>query len=160
MRRVIFGLVRFGRVFSAAPRTPLKPPNFLLQPSTCILPVRTMSGDRKIDLSYEDLLELKAQGGIVLVDVREHKEIQETGKLPGSIHIPLGELQQALKSSADEFKKKYEGADLPTKTSELVFSCKGGMRSRKAMAAAQEVGFTNVRHYAGGWLDWEAKTKN
>lgn len=47
-----------------------------------------MSGDKKIDLSYQDLLDVKAQGGVILVDVREHKEIQETGKLPDSIHIP------------------------------------------------------------------------
>lgn len=47
-----------------------------------------MSGDKKIDLTYQDLLDVKAQSGVILVDVREHKEIQETGKLPGSIHIP------------------------------------------------------------------------
>jgi rhodanese-related sulfurtransferase len=47
-----------------------------------------MSGDKKIDLTYQDLLDVKAQGGVILVDVREHNEIQETGKLPDSIHIP------------------------------------------------------------------------
>jgi 3-mercaptopyruvate sulfurtransferase SseA len=49
---------------------------------------RCMSADRKVDLSYEDLLEVKAKGGAVLIDVREPSEIQETGKLPGSINIP------------------------------------------------------------------------
>jgi rhodanese-related sulfurtransferase len=47
-----------------------------------------MSGDKKIDLTYQDLLDIKAKGGVILVDVREHNEIQETGKLPDSIHIP------------------------------------------------------------------------
>jgi rhodanese-related sulfurtransferase len=48
-----------------------------------------MSTDRKVDLSYEDLLEVKAKGdAVVLIDVREPSEIQETGKLPGSINIP------------------------------------------------------------------------
>lgn len=47
-----------------------------------------MSGDKKIDLTYQDLLDVKAKGGVILVDVRENKEIQETGKLPDSIHIP------------------------------------------------------------------------
>jgi rhodanese-related sulfurtransferase len=47
-----------------------------------------MSGDKKIDLTYQDLLDVKAQGGVILVDVRENNEIQETGKLPDSIHIP------------------------------------------------------------------------
>jgi hypothetical protein len=49
---------------------------------------KTMSTDMLIDLSYEDLLEAKAKGNAVLIDVREHSEIQDTGKLPGSIHIP------------------------------------------------------------------------
>jgi len=47
-----------------------------------------MSGNRKIDLTYQDLLDLKEQGGITLVDVRNNDEVQKTGKLPGSIHIP------------------------------------------------------------------------
>ncbi|CAB3383170.1 Hypothetical predicted protein [Cloeon dipterum] len=48
----------------------------------------TMSTERKVDLTYEDILGLKTQRAIVLVDVRDHNEIQETGKLPDSIHIP------------------------------------------------------------------------
>ena len=47
-----------------------------------------MSGDKKIDLTCQDLLDIKVKGGVILVDVREHNEIQETGKLPDSIHIP------------------------------------------------------------------------
>ncbi|XP_059474856.1 thiosulfate sulfurtransferase/rhodanese-like domain-containing protein 3 [Neocloeon triangulifer] len=159
MRRVISNLVRIS-AFSVRP-VGARPPKhkFLQLCSLQSLQARAMSEERKIDLSYDDIIDLKAKDQIVLVDVREPKEIQETGKLPGSIHIPLGELQQALQLPSEEFKSKYEGADQPDKTSDLVFSCRGGVRSRKAMAAAQEIGFANVRHYAGGWLDWEAKTK-
>jgi rhodanese-related sulfurtransferase len=53
-----------------------------------------MSGDKKIDLTYQDLLDIKAKGGVILVDVREHNEIQETGKLPDSIHIPRMSFQK------------------------------------------------------------------
>jgi rhodanese-related sulfurtransferase len=53
----------------------------------------------------------------------------------------VGEIQQALQSSPEDFKSKYDGADQPSKDSELIFSCRGGVRSRKAMTAAQEVGF-------------------
>jgi hypothetical protein len=40
------------------------------------------------DLTYNDIIELKQKNKIILIDVREASEIEETGKLPGSIHIP------------------------------------------------------------------------
>jgi rhodanese-related sulfurtransferase len=40
------------------------------------------------DLSYDDIIKLKQKNEIILIDVREPSEIEETGKLPGSIHIP------------------------------------------------------------------------
>lgn len=46
------------------------------------------NANRNVDLTYEDIIALKAKKEIILVDVREHNEIQETGKLPDSIHIP------------------------------------------------------------------------
>ncbi|CAB3383169.1 Hypothetical predicted protein [Cloeon dipterum] len=101
----------------------------------------TMSTERKVDLTYEDILGLKTQRAIVLVDVRDHNEIQETGKLPDSIHIPLPELSQALQLPPEEFQKKYDGAELPLKSAPLVFSCRSGNRSRRAMNAALELGF-------------------
>lgn len=46
------------------------------------------SGPTTKDLSYNDIIELKQKDEIILIDVRELSEIQETGKLPGSVHIP------------------------------------------------------------------------
>ena len=40
------------------------------------------------NLNYEDIVKLNENRSICLIDVRENSEIQETGKLPGSIHIP------------------------------------------------------------------------
>jgi hypothetical protein len=44
--------------------------------------------ENKVDLTYDDIIELKSQNAIILVDVREREEIQETGKLPDSVNIP------------------------------------------------------------------------
>lgn len=47
------------------------------------------SGDKKsFILSYEELLQAQKNNSVLIIDVREQKEINETGKLPGSIHIP------------------------------------------------------------------------
>lgn len=40
------------------------------------------------DLFYADIVNLSGKKEIILIDVREPAEIQETGKLPGSTHIP------------------------------------------------------------------------
>lgn len=46
------------------------------------------SGPTTKDLSYNDIVELKQNNKIILIDVREPAEIQETGFIPGSVHIP------------------------------------------------------------------------
>lgn len=40
------------------------------------------------NVDYEGLIEAQKDEEILIIDVREQKEIDETGKLPGSIHIP------------------------------------------------------------------------
>lgn len=64
-----------------------------LQFSTSILhntDVKTMSGDDKICLNvdYNEILKAQNDSSVLIIDVREKEEIDETGKLPGSIHIP------------------------------------------------------------------------
>ncbi|CAB0035822.1 unnamed protein product, partial [Trichogramma brassicae] len=64
---------------------------------------RTMSGDsnKPKNLNYEDILEAQKKDEILIIDVREDDEIRETGKLPGSIHIPI------------QRKKKHSETELP-----------------------------------------------
>jgi rhodanese-related sulfurtransferase len=55
--------------------------------------------------------------------------------------LTVGELAEVLQSSPETFEKNY-GVPHFTKDSPLVFSCRSGMRSRKAMGIATELGFT------------------
>ncbi|KAL0275310.1 UNVERIFIED_CONTAM: hypothetical protein PYX00_003197 [Menopon gallinae] len=124
---------------------------------------RNMSSDDVLNdprrhLDYTQLREKMKEGKAVIFDVREHSEIKETGKLPGSIHIPLGELEKALNEiSPDEYKKRYN-AEIPSKDTQVIFSCKAGGRSQRAMALAYNLGYTEASHYKGGWLDWMKNT--
>lgn len=68
-------------------------------------------------------------------------------RIPGSINIvseeqSRGPMTEGLMSPADE----------------IVVYCTGGdcMSSLQAYKRLVELGFTNVRHYAGGLSDWEA----
>lgn len=44
--------------------------------------------DPKRHYDYNQLIERKDKDNVVVVDVRDHGEIKETGIIPGSVHIP------------------------------------------------------------------------
>ncbi|KAK6626789.1 hypothetical protein RUM44_009266 [Polyplax serrata] len=113
--------------------------------------------DPKRHYDFKQLLEKKDKKDVYVIDVREQSEIDESGKIPGSIHIPLGDLAKALGDmTAEEFKKLYN-ANKPSKDAEIIFSCKSGNRSRKALQTGLDLGYKKAANYKGGWLEWAEK---
>ncbi|XP_037944029.1 rhodanese domain-containing protein CG4456-like, partial [Teleopsis dalmanni] len=103
---------------------------------------------------YEEIKELPTHPEKLLIDVREAIELSETGKIPTSINIPLGIVTEELSNSDPrQFKAKY-GRDKPRKCTEIIFSCKSGVRAQKAAEAALSIGYKNIKNYKGSWLDW------
>ena len=83
-------------------------------------------------------------GRVQIVDVREAEEFTgPLGRVPGSIPIPLGELE----SRAGEL-----SSDKP-----VVTVCRAGARSAQAIAILKKAGFENVANMAGGMLRWRAQ---
>ena len=76
---------------------------------------------------------------LILVDVREKKEIKEGGAIPGAIHIPFAQIA----------KRMYE---LP-KNAEIVFYCGGGGRASRAAEALLSAGYKTVEFC--GISDWK-----
>ena len=52
--------------------------------------------DESKRVNAEDIDKLLADGKVVLLDVREQKELEETGAVKDSIHIPIGQLEGRL----------------------------------------------------------------
>ena len=84
--------------------------------------------------------ELLARGEALALDVREPAEWQ-AGRIPGSLHIPLGELP----SRADE---------LP-RDGRIVAVCRSGNRSGLATSALRRAGY-EVDNLRGGLKAWRA----
>ncbi|XP_022408982.1 thiosulfate sulfurtransferase/rhodanese-like domain-containing protein 3 [Neophocaena asiaeorientalis asiaeorientalis] len=105
------------------------------------------------DVTYMELKNLLKSKKIMLIDVREPWEILEYGKIPGSVNIPLDNVDEALQMNPKDFKEKYNEVK-PSKSDSLVFSCLAGVRSKKAMDTAISLGFNSAQHYAGGWKEW------
>jgi rhodanese-related sulfurtransferase len=78
---------------------------------------------------------------VVLVDVRTTEE-RATACLPDSIHLPLNEIE----SRAERLR--------PHEDALIVVHCHHGVRSLRAAAALQRLGFEQVRSLAGGIHLW------
>ncbi|KAL6108795.1 uncharacterized protein ACO6RY_12063 [Pungitius sinensis] len=105
-------------------------------------------------VSYEQLKRLLAGREAVVIDVREPWELREYGLIPGSINVPLGQVNTALQLAPEEFHEKY-GGGMPQQTDNVVFTCLAGVRSQKALDTAVSLGYKDVHNYLGGWQDWE-----
>lgn len=104
-------------------------------------------------INYDQLIE-HIENKTYLVDVREKQELSDTGTLPSSVNIPVGEVGTALQMSEDEYVSQYKACK-PRLDQEIIFSCRSGKRSLMAAELATKLGFQKVLNYSGGWLDWE-----
>ncbi|KAH7327901.1 Rhodanese-like domain-containing protein [Stachybotrys elegans] len=95
----------------------------------------------------------QGQGKVVIVDVREPAELQETGRIPGAINIPITSAVQSFHISGEDFEEMY-GFERPSTSTPLLFYCKAGVRARGAAALAQHAGWSEVGEYTGSWLEW------
>ncbi|EFA03724.2 rhodanese domain-containing protein CG4456 [Tribolium castaneum] len=110
--------------------------------------------------SFDEVKSVKTTPKTLLIDVREPHELQETGVIPDSINIPLGEVEKVLKDMpSEQFQKTYKKAK-PDSSTPLIFSCRSGKRSALASEIATKLGFKDIKNYSGGWLEWEEKSKN
>jgi len=108
-----------------------------------------LTGKKKSEVSYNELVDLLRIGGITLVDVRDPNELQATGRMPQSINIPLNQLKNVLTS-------KDQGNPNETLTNEdaIVFCGLGNVKSITALEIAHKLGLKNARHYPGGYQEW------
>ena len=84
-----------------------------------------------------------------LVDIRDIRELQAEGTVPGAFHAPRGMLEFWVDPASPYHKPVF--AD---EGKEYVLFCGAGWRSALAAKALQDMGMTNVAHMGGGWTDW------
>lgn len=104
-------------------------------------------------VTFDDLKAKLADKSITLIDVREPHELTDDGKIPGSVNIPLGSIEEAFKLPPDMFKERY-GVKLPDRSDSMVFSCKAGRRAASAAEKVAPLGYPNAKVYSGSFKDW------
>ena len=107
----------------------------------------------EIDLSLERVVEVRARLGsdprLQVVDIRDPRELEREGTVPGCVHAPRGMLEFWVDPDSPYFKPVFgdEGK-------EFVLFCGAGWRSALATKALQDMGMTNVAHIDGGFTAW------
>ena len=102
-------------------------------------------------LAPESAQALLGQPGVTFVDLRDPREREREGVIPGAFSCPRGMLEFWIDPESPYHKPVFASGD------RLVFFCAGGWRSALATATAKEMGLENVAHIAGGFGAWKAK---
>jgi|TARA_B110000483_G_scaffold238124_1_gene314152 rhodanese-related sulfurtransferase len=97
-------------------------------------------------ITPKDALKLSNEGKCNLIDIREKGELDKTGRVENSNHIPRGMLEFWLDPDGPYFKSGK--LDM---SKDLILFCAGGLRSALAAKSLKEMGFENVSHIDGGF---------
>lgn len=86
---------------------------------------------------------------VVFVDIRDIRELEREGIIPGAFHAPRGMLEFWVDPESPYYK------DIFGSGKEFVLYCQSAWRSSLATAALQDMGLTNVCHIEGGFGAWK-----
>lgn len=87
--------------------------------------------------------------GLLLVDLRDIRELQRDGKIPDALHVPRGMLEFWIDPQSSYYRKEFDAAE------SLILYCNKGSRSALAAQSLQSMGIEPVAHMAGGFDRWQ-----
>lgn len=85
----------------------------------------------------------------VIVDIRDPRELERDGRIPGSFHATRGMLEFWIDPESPYHKPIFASGK------KFVFYCAGGLRSALATKTAQDMGLAPVAHIEGGYGAWK-----
>jgi rhodanese-related sulfurtransferase len=100
-------------------------------------------------LPAEEAIKLHGRDDVVLVDIRDIRELQRDGRVPGAFHCPRGMLEFWIDPESSYHKPVF------AEDKRFVFFCAGGLRSALAAQAAHRMGLKPVAHIRGGFGAWK-----
>ncbi len=101
-------------------------------------------------LSAEEVIQRRDDPNVQIVDLRDLRELQREGKIPGALHVPRGMLEFWIDPESPYYKPIFESGK------QFIFHCSKGWRSALSTQTAQMMGLPNVAHIGGGLEAWLA----
>jgi rhodanese-related sulfurtransferase len=97
-------------------------------------------------ISADEALKMVEENNCNLIDIREGNELESTGKVENSVHIPRGMLEIYLDPNSALFQQ-----GVLDQNKEMVIFCAGGVRSALAVKALKNMGYEKISHIEGGF---------
>jgi rhodanese-related sulfurtransferase len=119
------------------------------------MPLKTTAADmvataraRIEEIETTDAIALVNDPNVQFVDLRDPREVERTGFIPGAFHCPRGMLEFWVDPDSPYFK------DVFAQDKKFIFHCASGWRSAISVATLQDMGFT-AAHLKDGFSAWE-----
>jgi rhodanese-related sulfurtransferase len=100
-------------------------------------------------LPLEEARKRHGRDDVVFVDLRDVRELEREGVIPGAFHCPRGMLEFWIDPESPYHKDVFASGK------EFVFFCNGAWRSALATDTAQQMGLPRVFEMDGGFAAWK-----
>ena len=99
--------------------------------------------------SVEEAQELHGRDDVQFVDIRDVRELERDGIIPGAFHAPRGMLEFWVDPASPYHR------DVFAQDKEYVLFCAAGWRSALATKTLMDMGMERVAHVDGGFGAWK-----
>ena len=101
-------------------------------------------------MSTEEAIKRYRDDDVLLVDIRDVRELEADVMVPGAVHAPRDMIEFWVDPDSSYDKEVF---NQPNKT--FVLYCRSSWRSALATKALKDMGMDNGCHFAGGFMAWE-----
>ena len=101
------------------------------------------------EYTVEDVVARKGDPNVVLVDIRDPRELDREGHIEGAFRCTRGMLEFWIDPESPYHKSVF------AEDKEFIFFCAGGLRSALAAKTAQDMGLKPLAHMIGGFGAWK-----
>jgi rhodanese-related sulfurtransferase len=107
------------------------------------------AAEREIEnLTGEQAIAQHGRDDVTFIDLRDPRELEREGRMPGAFHCPRGMLEFWVDPESPYHKPVF------AEDKRFIFFCAGGWRSALAAQTAQRMGLQPVAHIRGGFGAW------
>ena len=112
--------------------------------------VKNMVAEAKLkinEIDAKEAIKLFNDDNVIFIDIRDIRERQKLGFIPGSFHAPRGMLEFWIDPESPYFK------DIFNTNKKYIFHCAAGWRSALAVSTLKDMGF-EASHITDGFAGW------
>lgn len=114
--------------------------------------VKDLAAEAEAEIENMDAAEavkLAADPNVRIVDIRDVRELEREGQVPGALHAPRDMLEFWVDPDSPYYRDAFGTGQ------KFVLFCAGGVRSALAAKRLQDMGFGPVAHVVGGYRAWK-----